>query len=265
MRSFHIFLCAWLTVVHTVAADSTARPLESRLPVIFNQDSSEFFFGTFGPIEPETVDRYVDSLAGTGVTDLFICVNAQRTNFRSRAWESDWDGYNPELGDSQPFFTDIEPEGALARKLYKNTYAWSLTSVDYPERMLSRSHENGIRGWVSVRMNDAHYPKQPGHPYHSTFWREHPEWRLANTSLDYARPEVRRHYLNLVREVTERYDLDGLELDFMRHGYYFRPGEENAGSRVMTDFVREARAGVSQGAVRLRHPVDLAVRVRSRP
>ena len=42
-------------------------------------------------------------------------------------------------------------------------------------------------------------------------------------------PEVREHYIKLVREVCTRYDMDGLELDFVRFWLYFRPGREHAG------------------------------------
>jgi uncharacterized lipoprotein YddW (UPF0748 family) len=114
-------------------------------------------------------------------------------------------------------------------------------------------------------MNDAHYPKQALHPYHSTFWRAHPEWRLAQTSLDYGRKEVRDHYLALIGEILNKFDMDGLELDFMRHGYYFRPEETHGGRRVMTEFVREVRRLSDRASRRLRKPVPIAVRVPSTP
>ncbi len=76
------------------------RPSKDGSPgrVIYNLDCSEFFVETFGPIAPETIDRFVDEHAAPGITDLFINVNAKRTNYRSEVWESAWDGHGSPAG-----------------------------------------------------------------------------------------------------------------------------------------------------------------------
>ena len=219
-------------------------------PVIYNLDSSEFFVGTFGPVEAATIDSFAAEHARAGVTDLLINVNAQRVNYNSDVWEPAWSEKNPDA----PKVEWITNTGVLHE-----------AGVDYPERMLAQAKQNGMRGWISIRMNDAHLPNEPEHPLHSDFWREHSDWHLANTGLDFARPEVRRHYIDLIREVTERYDLDGVELDFLRFRYYFREGEEEAGLPLMTALVQTADSLVAVAARRLGHPVDLAVRVPTSP
>ncbi len=46
-------------------------------------------------------------MAGAGVT-VFLCnTNARRTNYRSRVWESYWDGYDPAGPDDQPFLAPM--------------------------------------------------------------------------------------------------------------------------------------------------------------
>lgn len=224
---------------------------------MFNLDSSEFFFGTFGPAKPVTLDRYVDSLRQMGVTDLVICVNAQRTNYRSHVWEADWDGYDAKSQNQAAPGT----ESPWA----KNSYRWSLLGVDYPASMLAAARRNRMKGWLSIRMNDAHLPDKPDHPYHSTFWRSHPDWRLPNGALDFSHAEVRAHYIALLREVCERFDMDGLELDFMRFGHYFQNGEGFSNTGLIAGMVREARALTKQAAKRRHHPVRLSVRVPARP
>ena len=233
--------------------------------VIYNLDCSEFFVGTFGPIAPETIDKFVDTHAALGITDLFINVNAQRTNYRSDVWESNWDGYDPEADDDQPFFAGIDPKRSFERQWYKDVLSLYEQGCDYPKRMIDRARHSQVKAWISLRMNDSHYPDRPGHPFHSTFWRSHPEWRLSNKGLDYERREVREHYMKLIREVCARYDLDGLELDYLRFWLYFRPGREHEGAKLMTAFVEEAREAVDAAAKRLGHPVELAVRVPSTP
>ena len=90
--------------------------------VIYNLDCSEYFVGTFGPIVPATIDKFVDNHAAAGVTDLFINVNAKRTNYRSDVWEAYWDGLDPKAGDDQPFFAGLDPQrrfetGSLSRNI----------------------------------------------------------------------------------------------------------------------------------------------------
>ncbi len=249
-----------------VSEGATKLNKESAPPgrVIYNLDCSQFFVGTFGPIVPETIDWFVDAHAAVGITDLFINVNAQRTNYRSDVWESDWDGYDPNAGDDQPFFAGLDPKRRFETALCKNVLALHEQGCDYPKRMIDAARRNHLKAWISLRMNDGHNPGLPDHPGHSTFWKSHPEWRLPY-GLDYEQPEVREHYMKLVREVCSRYDLDGLELDYLRFWLYFRPGHEHDGAKLMTDFVKQARAATRGAAERLGHPVELAVRVPATP
>ncbi len=277
---FSLIGCSLLGAPTTLpsVADSTS---DVRGRVIYNLDCSEFFVGTFGAPVPETMDAFVDAHAAAGITDLFINVNAQRTNYRSAVWDADWDGYDPSAGDNQPFFAAIAPKRrsgpeASETDLYKNTLALHELGCDYPKRMLDRARHNKLKAWISLRMNDAHNPGKPDYPSHSTFWRSHPEWRLCNGpnpaqgswstgGLDYEQPEVRAHYMRLIEEVCTRYDLDGLELDFLRFDLYFRPNRELEGAKLMAAFVEETRAATQEAAKRLGHPVELAVRVPTTP
>ncbi len=104
----------------------------------------------------------------------------------------------------------------------------------------------------------------------SRFYLEHPEYRVAadpkiytsnpdvNRLLsdpavrtpvrnarvfNWAVPEVRQQKLTFLRELAEGYDIDGLELDFLRHRNLFRQDETTRAERVeiVTDFVAEVR------------------------
>ncbi|MGA7307087.1 MAG: hypothetical protein WBW88_19640 [Rhodothermales bacterium] len=223
---------------------------QPRRRVIYNLDSSEFYVGTFGPVEPRTIARFVDEHAALGVTDLFVNVNHQRTNYESKVWDAGWTGLDPDS-------VDVE--------WIRNQRIFHEQGFDYPRLMLERAHERGIGAWISIRMNDAHLPDQPNHPLHSSFWKNHPEWHLENGGLDFEVPEVREHYMQLIREVCGRYDFDGLELDFLRFPLYFRPGDEVIGAPLMTTLVEEVREATGQAARRLGHSVFLAVRAPTSP
>jgi hypothetical protein len=232
--------------------------------VIYNLDCSQFFTGTLGSVNAEGIDKFVDTYAAVGVTDLFINVNAQKTNYRSEVWESYWDGYDPNADFDQPLFEGIDPKRKFESAFYINTYNVYKQGCDYPKQMIDASRRNKISPWISLRMNDDHNPDRPTHPIHSTFWQEHREWGLQY-GLDYEQPLVREHYMKLIKEVCSRYDFDGLELDYQRFWLYFRSGREHEGAKLMNAFVKEAREATEGAAKRLGHPVKLAVRVPSTP
>ncbi len=125
--------------------------------------------------------------------------------------------------------------------------------------------------WITLRMNDCHCNDIPDHPFHGSFWRNHPEFRRQNcpgyfaTCLDYAHREVRDYYKSLVVETLERYDIDGLELDFMREPYCFSAGKEAEGRPILTGWLGEIRGLVAGAAARRGHPIRFGVRVPSRP
>ena len=145
--------------------------------------------------------------------------------------------------------------------------AWGLGGIG----LVRRCRERGVCPWVSLRMNDVHHQDKDEHPIHSDFWRAHPELRRRGyeghfaKALDYAHEAVRNHYLALATETLERYDMDGLELDFMREPYLFSKGEEEAGREILTDWLRTVRALVDRHAAARGHAIRLGVRVPSRP
>jgi hypothetical protein len=118
--------------------------------------------------------------------------------------------------------------------------------------------------------------------WQSRFYLEHPEYRIEadpqaytdnpdpiafrrdhklrytirnNRVFNWAEPAVREHKLALLVELCENYDIDGLELDFMRHARYFRLDETTAEQRVeiMTGFVSQVRQALDRTAKPGRH------------
>ena len=84
-------------------------------------------------------------------------------------------------------------------------------------------------------------------------------------ALDWELPEVQEHYLKYICEVLSRYDLDGIELDWMRFVVHFRPGRELVGGKVIIAWMHRVRAECDRAAKRLGHPVLLGARVPTRP
>ena len=120
--------------------------------------------------------------------------------------------------------------------------------------------ESKLAPFISFRLNDSHGhefvgmdPKDiPGWAWHvfSPVHVNHPEWRLGQDLndwqgriLNWAIPEVRAHKFAFIKEIIDRYDLDGFELDFMRHFNFFHLEQTSAEERrgIMTGFVADVR------------------------
>lgn len=86
---------------------------------------------------------------------------------------------------------------------------------------------------------------------------------VENLLYDYSKAEVRSHYLEVLREACMRYDLDGVELDWLRYPKFFRDGEVNP--TVINEFVREARSILNEASKRWGHKLRLVTRVPDAP
>lgn len=209
------------------------------------------------------VEALVDTYAGTQVCQLMFNVNAMRAAYRSAVWES--------FADRDEAW--MARAAANERHVVRNLQLLDQRGLDRFSIWIDRARTRGISPWLSVRMNDVHCIEEPDFFGHSTFWKEHPQYRRnwpggkqwIDQALDYAIPEVREHHLALIREILERYDADGIELDWMRFGYHFKPGHEAEGGEILHDFVRQVREMTRAWSARRGHRVGLAARVPSRP
>jgi len=257
------------SVVPVLAAEP--RPITG---LLHNEDSTQFFFtqkivpGKAG----ETIDRYVDVMANAGVT-VFLCnTNSRRTNYQSRVWDSYWGSYDPAGPDDQPFLAPVPRNDVQNyRNLIGNMLAVHQQGIDYPARVIDRCRHNGISPWITLRMNDCHYNDIPAHPFHGSFWKKNPQFRRKNctgyfaTCLDYAHPEVRDFYRALITETLDRYDIDGIELDFLREPFLFSEGKEMEGTPILNEWMCEIRKLVDDAAAKRGHAIRMGVRVPSRP
>lgn len=245
--------------------------------IALNEDNSHYFFTRAGQhLDAEAVESFVDQYTGTQVRQLMLCPNGMRASYASTVRDRIWDGYEPDAGDDQPFFDCVRdnPDSIKFLRGWVHT-AWQLqaSGIDVYERWISRCRKKAISPWISVRMNDVHDVDNERHLMHSRFWRENPQFRrigyrfaqMEDRALDYSHKEVRDHYMSLIRELAERYDFDGLELDWMRFGYHFAPGTEQEGVNILNDFTSEVRALLNEWAARRGHEIKLSARVPSKP
>lgn len=208
----------------------------------------------------EDLQAFVDQFENTKVTHLIFNPNAQRTAYRSLVYEAAWDIPNI---DSYRKGTGIRNLKYLDEQGIDPFLVWT-----------KRCREKGLSPWISIRMNDIHDILDRNNVSHSTFWREHPQYwrvphskgkRMGDYALDYAHSEVRERQLALVHEVLDRYDIDGIEIDWMRFGKNLAPARAKEDAHFLTDFIRLVRAEANQSANQRGHRIQVAVRIPATP
>ena len=258
-------LTVLLTAQALVApAQTEGPPAVTRNAFIINEDNSHFFGSRRADeMTREGLNAFVDQYADSAVTHLFLCPNAMRANFRSSTREAIWDLTGHET-----------PPTKGSSRWPDNARLLCERGLDPYAIWIARSREKGISPWLSMRMNDVHGVDDEKNFMHASFWQAHPElWRVPHEkakqwpdrALNYACPAVRAHNVAFVRELLERYDPDGLELDWMRFGYHLTPGKEREEGVLLTGFVREVRMLTREWSVKRGHPIRLGVRVPTHP
>ena len=238
--------------------------LEAAHPVflVYNEDNSAFFFRRkYGNELTEAALRaHVNRIADGGrVTHYFMCPNAMCASFDSKTRDPVWRWLDDPTLVSYDWMRGV-------RRIHE-------LGIDPYAIWTEECRRRGISPWLTMRMNDIHNAESPDNAQHSSFWRQHPEFRrgypdglkeCAANALDYAHPEVRAYNLAFISELLERYDVDGLELDWLRFPFFLKDGRELADAPLLTEFVRAAKRLVGAAAKRRGHAVCLGVRVPTR-
>ena len=155
---------------------------------------------------------------------------------------------------------------------YKNPKALADAGANPPAVIVEECHRRGMQAFVSLRMNDCHDGQHPRgtlpNPELATFKRQNPEWLVPDldwwTALNFAHPRVRALKLRVVEEFFDRWDFDGIELDWLRHTLYFPRGTERENAHHLTHFLRDVRESLNERARRRGRPIEILVRVPER-
>lgn len=128
------------------------------------------------------------------------------------------------------------------------------TGVMPVEVYIDECHKQGMEFIAGFRMNDRHghhteffkklYDEKPEwvlREYKPSTRRAPPESRKYGCSLNYAIPEVRAFLLDIMEEVANRFDIDGMEFNFTRLAECFPRAELSRSHSTMTGFIRQVR------------------------
>jgi hypothetical protein len=231
--------------------------------MIYNNDGSNILMA-YDTLTPRKAYERIDPLAGTGVTTFFHNVNpGQNPGYPSKV-DTMYHWFAPPADELQGW-------GMLGRHMSDNLARLTREGTDPVALVLDRARLRGLEPFVSLRMNELHDVDKPGSPLLSSFWKAHPEYRVGGyegwgkEALNYAVPQVREYFFAWIREIVERYDYEGLEMDFMRFPYYFplRADSMDHYAQILTGFVERVRRFTDSVGTARGHRILLVARVPS--
>ena len=259
----------------------------TRLPrLIFNTDGNWMLF--FLPDRnPGDVTHQLEALVPAGVDALAGLIGIDddvvwRGSPHSAMWGDDTEVWDPD--------PDVDAEGNPVRKMTAGGFELSrleqlyncMDAVIADGRELMQIYidgcrRHGIAAIASMRMNDAHTSDEAREwQVRSRHKKSRPDLLIGSPTptraggadrwnfcwqWDYEQEEVSDRFLGLVDETLERYNFDGVELDWMRAPPYFRPGRLLDNLDTLTRFMREAHSIVRGHGERKGKPISLIARV----
>ena len=239
--------------------------------LIFNEDSDnvmmhEVWHGDTGRVSERDIRDYIGRVIDSGyVTHFFACVNARVSAYPSKIAPNYWTALDLP-GYDRPQWLRAMKDLVVGQ------------GVDQFKVYIDACRAKGVSPWISVRMNDVHCANTANCVMNVGFWKEHPE--LGNNpatsnrtdcawgekAFDYRKKGVQDHMLAYIAEALERYDVDGIELDWMRfENHCPRAVARTEGRAAISAFMRKVRALVDAQTRRRGHPVLIAGRVDTEP
>lgn len=250
-----------------------AQNKNSKYRMLYNSDGTDimgnYFYGN-KPITVDEVKSYVDRVTGTPVTTFLICTGALSPYHRSKYDRAFGDGEDVRLVKRLNERTEDSAQTAMMR-IYKTN--WKILDdqkTDIVEICVNRAKEKGLEAFITIRMNDLHFTDTAEYfpSVKSEFWLNHPEYWMGDHpgwhsggAYNFAHKGVRDYKLNLIKEECEKFNIDGIELDFMRFFVLFPFEKGREYIDVMTNWMKEIRNEVNKIAAKKKTRILLTVRV----
>lgn len=242
--------------------------------IFFNEDPNHFLFSrAANGYEEITIQDNIDFIRqykGSNITDFLICLNASLPYFKTDRLESAYDKYKRWEKEGKLKNTENSPQANLLKftKLFCQMYD---SGFDYRQIWIDELNKIGIHPWISFRTNDIHDSNLEDAFLPSSFYNSHRNLQTGaykgdkrnyyEHALDYSNVQVRQYYLSLIGEALDKYDIYGIELDFMREIYAFPKGMEYTGKEYINEFLHLVNALVWQKERERGHKIKIAIRI----
>ena len=259
----------------------------TKLPrLIFNTDGN-WMLQYLPDRNSDDVTRQLDQLVPAGVDALAGLIGIDDDVVWCGSPHAAMWGDDTEVWDPDP---EVDADGKPVRKMTAGGFELSRLEQLYDcmdavirdgrelmQIYLDGCRRHGIAAIASIRMNDAHTSDEAREwQVRSRHKKERPDLLIGSPTptgtghanrwnfcwqWDYEQQEVRNRFLGLVEETLERFDFDGVELDWMRGPPYFRPGRLLDNLDTLTGFMREAHAIVRRHSENKGRKLSLISRV----
>lgn len=249
------FATSFAAAQHSSAADPPV-PSTSRR-VLYNLDGDSCLTTRAGGTAPVSITeadlrRLVEEIAykGSQVDTLLLCINAQVMYYPTKVGTLRGNHSTPEEKSHWP---------AREKLRFETMQRFFDAGIDPYAIILAEMRGRGHEALLSFRMNDDH-----GNDFLRTqFHADHPDCQLSKGALDFGQQAVREYVFRLIEESLQRYDCDGIELDFNRFPRFFQQGAGHQGIPMMNALVERVRQLVNKEGQRRGRRLVLAVRVPS--
>jgi hypothetical protein len=249
-----------------------AEKLNKPRPVIHNNDGCDVLYF---PIDEQysvknLLDKRTSGLIDSDVSTISICPTASGFGYYT---------HNTTVGELLLKHA-FESDGAEYRNITAEMIA---EGTDILQVNVDFARKNGFEVFWSNRMNDTHdwdHRKDKPHLLWTKFKENNPQFLFGDigeqlphgrwSSVDFEHQEVRDLCVQFFREVCENYDVDGVELDFLRHfeifktvgrGGYATPQQLD----MLTDMVRQIRKVTEEAGMKRGNPILMLARVPTSP
>ncbi len=205
-----------------------------RRRLLLDQDGTCFFLQTMTQDILGSIRRAVAECS-PNVTTYLVCAGAGTLLYPTR------------VGTMVPFVESFPGSRHLHDAVGKGMDPFGM--------FLSALRQAGKETFITLRMNDVHEANNLDGWNISQFKRENLDKVVDPTGVanktgdwysycfDYSHPEVRNYFLDLIREMADRYPINGILLDWMRFPQHLSgtPDQVWEKRRFLTEFISEVR------------------------
>ena len=142
---------------------------------------------------------------------------------------------------------------------------WIEAGVDRIQIYLDETKKRDLEAFYSYRINGVTLCAEGW--YTTPMHKAHPDWLIrawppeGHGFWNFAIPGVREYKLSILREVAEKYDFDGIDVDFARQPLCLPTGHQWENRAKLTDFMRSVRAMLLEVEKKRGRPFLLSARV----
>ena len=254
-----ILLCV-LTIA-TVSLEAEVKNTEKE--VMFYSDARHSSVYLYEP--PMSIRQYVepiDELLDLGIDTISYAVGDCSVLLYDTKVGERW-GHNLDLVDHIVWY-----------RAGQNAYSLMKRGMDPLAVVTKHANKRGFKFLPHLLLNMLHTP--PSRVTSSrvaNFTTQHPEWQVGPEPdypaaihdlphrLSYARPEIRKDRLAVIRELVSDYPSDGIEINFHSYAPFIARREVAEHTQTMTNWIREIREICNEAALRQGRPKRLVIRI----